>query len=296
MSEPNREGAGGDEPAAGAAGPLARLWEQVSTIVLAVVIALGIRIFLVEPFRIPSESMLPTLLIGDHLFVNKLVYGPRIPFTEIRLPGWRKPERGDVVVFAVARSDDRGLQHIYPADQRPDLPRDDFVKRVVGLPGDRIEVRGERLYVNDERVEEVDTHELFVDEEGHDLEIQREHLNGCDHAVLADPRLPGPRQALLTVPPGRYFMMGDNRDHSNDSRVWGTVRFEEMQGPAFLLYWSWDVNGNFLQFLNPVNWWSAEKRWSRIGSRVRCASPDESLADVGVAGVPAARSPDQHDG
>jgi signal peptidase I len=270
------------EAGEGAPGPLARIWEQVSTLALAVVIALAIRIFLVEPFRIPSESMLPTLLIGDHLFVNKLVYGPKIPFTDMRLPGWREPERGDVVVFTVARGDDRGIARIYPADERPDLPRDDFVKRIVGLPGDRIEVRRNRVYVNGERVEVVDTSEIFVDESGHDLMIQREQLGECDHAVLDDPRLPGRRRPALVVPEGRYFMMGDNRDHSNDSREWGTVRLEEMQGPAFILYWSWDVNGNFLKFLNPVNWWTAEKRWGRIFSRVRCLRPDESLASAGI--------------
>ena len=261
---------------------LARVWEQVSTLGLAVAIALSIRIFLIEPFRIPSESMLPTLLIGDHLFVDKLAYGPRIPFTDWRLPGWREPERGDVVVFTVARGRDRGIERIHPADERPDLPRDDFVKRIVGLPGDRVEIRRNRVYVNDEPVVLTDTQEVFVDEGGRGLAIHREELGDCEHAVLDDPRLPGDRKSPMVVPEGRYFMMGDNRDHSNDSRRWGTVRLEEMQGPAFILYWSWDVNGNFLQFLNPLNWWKAEKRWSRIFSRVRCLQPGETLADAGI--------------
>ena len=158
-----------------------------------------------------------------------------------------------------------------------------FQKRMHAKAGDRIEVRRNRVYVNDEPLETIETSESFVDGAGHDLRIQREQLGDCDHAVLDDPRLPGRRKSALVVPPGRYFMMGDNRDHSNDSREWGTVRLEEMQGPAFILYWSWDVNGNFLKFLNPMNWWNAEKRWSRIFSRVRCLRPDESLADAGIS-------------
>ena len=248
-------------------------WEQVSTFVVAILVALAIRAFVVEPFRIPSGSMFPTLLIGDHLFVNKFIYGSRIPFTDLRLPGLRKPARGDVVVFSIARGSEAGGQ-IFPADARPDLPLDDFVKRIVGLPGDEIEIRGGRVYVNDERVELLDTKAVFVDDVGRKLAVQRERLDGCEHEVLDNPShrsAPG----RFTVPPGRYFMMGDNRDHSNDSRYWGTVRFEEIQGPAFILYWSWDVNGNFLQFLNPVNWWTAEKRWDRIFSRVRCLASEE---------------------
>ena len=278
---------GGAEPEARPAGPLARVWEQLSTLLLAIAIALTIRVFVIEPFRIPSESMLPTLLIGDHLFVNKFAYGAKVPFTDIRLPGFREPERGDVVVFVVARELNRGMPRIYPADKRPDLPRDDFVKRIVGLPGDRLEVRNNRVYVNDRLVEISEIDGVFHDDSGHGLAIQRERLDGCDHAVLDDPAIPGQRRSPVVVPPGRYFVMGDNRDHSNDSRIWGTVRFEEIRGPAFILYWSWDVNGNFLQFLNPVNWWTAEKRWSRVFSRVRCFEPGESLAERGI-GAPSA--------
>ncbi len=250
-----------------------RTWDQISTFVFAVAIAVSIRAFVIEPFRIPSGSMLPTLLIGDHLFVNKFVYGVRIPFTELRLPALREPMRGDVVVFVVARNGDR----IIPADRRPDLPRDDFVKRIVGLPGDRVEVRGQRLYVNGTPAELLETGELFSDPRGSQLELKLENLGGCVHAVLRDPR-PGRRpleRTPFTVPEGRYFMMGDNRDYSNDSRRWGTVRFEELKGPAFILYWSWDVNGSFLQFLNPINWWSAEKRWDRVFRRVKCETPPE---------------------
>ena len=275
------------QPAADLLGPrvgvLAWLWEQFGTLVLAVLIALAIRAFVIEPFRIPSGSMLPTLLIGDHLFVNKFVYGPRIPFTDYRLPGLREPRRGDVVVFRVARNSGNraGRPGIFPADQRPDLPQDDFVKRVVGLPGDHVQVRSGRVYINDRIVDLVATDREFVDEDGRRLDVLSERLDGCEHAVLDDRVGRGLLFADTVVPEGRYFMLGDNRDHSNDSRAWGTVRLEEIQGPAFILYWSWDVNGNVLQFLNPVNWWSAEKRWGRIFKRVKCGPVTGAIAGAG---------------
>jgi signal peptidase I len=252
---------------------LARVWEQVGTLVLAVAIALGIRAVLVEPYRIPSGSMFPTLLIGDHLFVNKFLYGARIPFSDWHLPAIRDPERGDVVVFQVARDGNA----IVPADRNPDLPRDDFIKRLVGLPGDRIEVRAGVLYVNGEAMPRQATGEIFVDEYGGRLEIEQERLGECVHATLDDPRLPSgswlENVAPRVVPPGRYFFMGDNRGHSRDSRDWGTVRRDALKGPAFLIYWSWDVRGNFLQFFNPLNWWSAEKRWGRVFDWVACDVP-----------------------
>ena len=277
----------GDEDAEGRSpgrSRLAAIWEQVSTLLVAVLIALAIRAFLVEPFRIPSGSMFPTLLIGDHLFVNKLTYGPRIPFTDIRLPGFREPERGDVVVFEVGRNDGRESElrtDIVPADLYPDLPQDDFVKRLVGLPGDRIRIRDGRLTINGVPMEQIATGEVFEDCRGASLAVRDEVLGECVHQVLDDPVLSNPfgRDREYEVPEGRYFMMGDNRDHSNDSRNWGTVRLDEMKGPAFFLYWSWDVNGNALQFFNPMNWWNADKRWSRAFSRVRCQSLEEAGLD-----------------
>jgi signal peptidase I len=256
--------------------------DQVVTLAIAIAIALAIRQFLVEPFRIPSGSMFPTLLIGDHLFVNKVAYGSRIPFTDWRLPSYRKPQRGDVVVFEVARPRNRiGGRDIKPVDLAPkDTPREDFVKRLVGLPGDRVAWRGGRVYINDVPLKIHSTDSQFVDESGVAFDVSWEDLGDCRHAILDDPR---PRRALESrldrgtwvVEPGRYFMMGDNRDNSNDSRGWGTVRLQEMKGPAVILYWSWDVNGNMLSFFNPVNWFEAEKRWDRVFQRVRC----EDVAD-----------------
>jgi signal peptidase I len=262
---------------------LGAIVDQVVTLVVAITIALAIRQFMVEPFRIPSGSMFPTLLIGDHLFVNKLAYGSRIPFSDLRLPAYREPERGDVVVFEVARPRNQmGGRDIKPVDLAPEsAPREDFVKRLVGMPGDRIAWRGGRVYINDVPLAVTPTERGFVDESGHSFDMSWEDLGACRHAILDDPR-PRPMhetrldRGTWVVEPGRYFMMGDNRDNSNDSRGWGTVRLEEMKGPAFILYWSWDVNGNMLSFFNPGNWFSAEKRWDRIFQRVRCESTPTS--------------------
>jgi signal peptidase I len=246
---------------------LRRQLDEANTLLVAVLIALALRAFVIEPFRIPSGSMLPTLLIGDHLFVNKFVYGVKVPFTGIRLPELRDPQRGDVVVFTVARDQ----SSIYPADRRPELGREEFVKRVVGLPGDTVEVQQGIVRVNGEVVAVEEQGESFTDDAGHRLRLGRSRLGGHEHAVLDDPLLSGLSQAKFTVEPGRYFMMGDNRDHSNDSRNWGTVRLDEFKGPAFILYWSWNYEGGWLELANPLTWWRLlrhETRWDRIGDRV----------------------------
>ncbi len=207
--------------------------------------------------------MLPTLLIGDHRFVNKFVYGPKIPFTDIRLPGLREPERGDIIVFTVAR---RGSETL-PADRYPDLPTEEFVKRIVGLPGDRVEVQGEKVIVNGVEMDVEPLPGKFVDPGGRELDVLQVSVGDKQYRILDDPnayfRAPRP---VTTVEEGRYLVLGDNRDHSKDSRVWGTVREAEIKGPAFVLYWSWDFNGGWIELLNPLTWWNSEKRWDRIGS------------------------------
>jgi len=249
-------------------------WEQFGSLLVAVAIALAIRTFVVEPFRIPSESMLPTLLVGDHLFVNKFAYGARIPFTEIRLPGLRDPQRGDVVVFTVAR-DPRDPSRICPVDLCPDFPTEEFVKRIVGLPGETLEVRPDgsvrvdgRLLTSDE------TGDAFTNGAGTDLAVRVEANGRCRYHVLDDRRVAGAVKRVQ-VPPGRYFMMGDNRDHSNDSRGWGTVRPLEFKGPALFLYWSWAYNGGWLELLNPLTWWQTEKRWDRFGDSLGCEASSD---------------------
>jgi signal peptidase I len=269
MSAPQRRAQPEAAPPAPSATLARRLWDQFGTLLVAVAIALGIRSCVIEPYRIPSESMLPTLLVGDHLFVNKFVYGIKIPFTDLRLPGLREPRHGDVVVFDVARDRYGG---IFPVDLRPELPEDRFVKRIVGLPGDTVEVRGGALRINGEPVPVEHSGETVRDEDGRELRLAHETLDGRTHAILDDPQQTGPQRGPITLEAGRYFLMGDNRDHSNDSRIWGTVRLADMKGPAFVLYWSWDWNGSWTQLLNPLTWWellTERMRWERIGHGIR---------------------------
>ncbi len=194
------------------------LREYAEALVMAVLLALFIRTFIVQAFKIPSGSMLPTLEVGDHLLVNKFIYGIRIPFIGKRVLSFHDPERNDVIVF------------IYPQDRSKD-----FIKRVVGLPGDVIEIRNKKLYVNGEPAP--DPHAHYDPVNPHTARTPRDNF--------------GP----YTVPDGHVFVMGDNRDHSHDSRFWGPVKIDDILGKAFILYWSWDSN-----HFSP--------RWSRIGMRI----------------------------
>jgi signal peptidase I len=242
-----------------------RLLHNFGSIGLAVGIALLVRAMLFETYYVPSESMLPTLLVGDHMLVNKYAFGAGVPFTSYRLPALREPVRGDVVTFVLGRD---ALGRICPSDRCPDYPVEGFVKRVVGLPGDIVEVKGDRVYLNDEPLEvDFDTGS-FLDDVGTRLRIGREHLAGATHSVLDDPGQGGLTQVRITVPEGRYFMLGDNRDHSADSRAWGTVSREHLKGPVTRIYWSWNNQGSWASMLNPLTWWSllrSETRWDRIG-------------------------------
>jgi len=167
-------------------------------------------------------------------------------------------------VFTVAQ--DGGDTH--PADRRPDLPREDFVKRIIGLPGDRIDWVDGVVFVNGDPFQVVAERGAFRDEAERELVRREVAFEGRRFEVLDDPER-APHRGSFVVEEGRYFVLGDNRDWSKDSRQWGTVRREELKGPAFLLYWSWDFTGEWLALLDPRTWWSADVRWERVGSSIR---------------------------
>jgi len=179
--------------------------EYVEAILWALVLTALLRTFVIQAFRIPSESMVKTLLVGDFLFVNKFEYGAKIPFTHVRLPGLRKPQRGDIIVF-----------------QFPQDPSKDFIKRCIATGGETLEIKNKVVYVN-----------------GHPLtEPYAVHSDSTIRPAGFDFR---DNFGPYTVPPGDLFMMGDNRDNSNDSRYWGPLEMDLVKGRAMFLYWSWDA-------------------------------------------------------
>ncbi len=209
-----------------------------------------------RPFRSPSGAMFPTLLIGDHFYVDPHTFRER------------EPERGEVVIFEVANDGPR----TYPADLRPDLPRALFVKRILGLPGDQIAFRDGAIAVNGEWVETRPLGVTFVDERGGRLDVYEQSVGSRTWRILDDPAGDFPDPEPITVPEGRYYVLGDNRDHSKDSRVWGTVARNDMLGPVTQIYWSWDFNGAWAELLDPRVWWdllSMRTRWERIGLGVQ---------------------------
>ena len=194
-----------------------------------------LRSFLVEPFRIPSGSMLPSLHVGDFILVNKFAYGVRLPIVHTKLAGTDTPQRGEVLVFR------------WPGDNTTN-----YIKRVVGLPGDSVEYRNKRIFINGKPVPvaPLDSHYEFQTSRGLPVaavELEEE-LGGIQHSILINPAAPA-RPARRVVPEGHYFVMGDNRDHSNDSRAWGFVPDANVVGKAFFIWFSWDVaNGGGVAF------------------------------------------------
>ncbi|MFN3478798.1 MAG: signal peptidase I [Thermodesulfovibrionales bacterium] len=180
------------------------IWEYAKAIGTALLLALFIRAYFIQAFKIPSGSMIPTLLIGDHILVNKFIYGTKLPFSDKRILVFRKPQRGDIIVFK------------YPED-----PSRDFIKRVIAVEGDVIESRNKVVYVNGQPVKEP-------------------YIQHTDNLMRPGGVEPRDNFGPYIVPKGKYFMMGDNRDQSYDSRYWGYVDIKEIRGKALIIYWSWD--------------------------------------------------------
>lgn len=222
------------------------LWEWAKSISIAVLLFLVIRTFVVEAFKIPTGSMETTLLVGDWLLVNKAVYGAQVPFTGLRVPAFDDPERGDIVVFR------------YPLD-----PSESYVKRVVGTPGDRVAMRDGAVLVNGELQQEQYARHIQPETDHYDpqFEWQRSYLAPEVDATAYRPSREnwGP----ILVPEGNYFVMGDNRDNSLDSRYWGFVERGLIKGQPLFIYYSYDA-----EKLRPLPWLT-EIRWSRLGHLVR---------------------------
>ncbi len=195
------------------------LREYGEAIFIAVILALFIRTFVVQAFKIPSGSMKPTLLVGDHILVNKFIYGVKIPFLNITLIPVKEPERGDIVVFK------------FPED-----PKKDFIKRVIGLPGDTVEIQDKRVFINEKP-------------------LQAPYVTYLDSHVIPGGARPRDNMGPVTVPADSFFVMGDNRDHSYDSRFWGCVDLSALKGKAFIVYWSWNKENSGI-------------RWKRLGSLI----------------------------
>ncbi len=184
-----------------------------------ILVVLVLRSFVAEPFRIPSGSMLPTLIVGDFILVNKFAYGLRLPVVERKIMEVGDPQRGDVVVF-----------------RYPPQPSVDYIKRVVGLPGDKIEYLNKRLYINGTAVKLVPGEK---DGGVSDVSIFEEQLGEVQYSIQITASQPAMDGGVI-VPPGHYFVMGDNRDNSADSRIWGFVPDENLLGKAFMVWMSLD--------------------------------------------------------
>ena len=211
--------------------------EYAEAIIIAMLLAFAIRVFVIQAFKIPSGSMIPTLQIGDHILVSKLSYGLQWPgdctvkmsfppitcYTSDTLMEFGEPDRGDVIVFR------------YPQDEDKD-----FIKRVIGLPGETLEVRNKVVYINGTALND------------------EPYAQRIDHGIIDGSINPRDNFGPIVVPEGSYFVMGDNRDQSLDSRFWGYVKKAKVKGKAFRIYWSWSGRGD----------WTEWVRWERLGKAI----------------------------
>lgn len=196
--------------------PKSKVKEYVESIIIAILIALFIRTFIICAYKIPSRSMVPTLLVGDHILVNKFIYGVKIPLLRKTIIPVGAPKRGEIVVF------------IYPNDRSKD-----FIKRVIGVAGDKVEIKNKKIFINDQEFN--DAYGIF-----------------SDHLILPKSMQPRDNFGPVIVPEKSIFVMGDNRDESLDSRFWGFVSLKDVEGKAFIIYWSWNRDERNL-------------RWERLG-------------------------------
>jgi len=199
-----------------------KVQEYIEAIIIAILIAVVIRTFIVQAYKIPSRSMVPTLLVGDHLLVNKFIYGVKIPVIRRIIVPITDPKRGDIIVF------------IYPNDRTKD-----YIKRVIGVGGDKIEIKNKNIFINDQPYK--DAFGIYSDD--------------TTYPAIMQPR---DNFGPVTVPRGSLFVMGDNRDESADSRFWGFVDLKDVEGKALLIYWSWnsEEQDNLLKKI----------RWQRLGN------------------------------
>jgi signal peptidase I len=247
--------AGAGDPSAGRGQESAlikTLWDWTRSLFVAFVLFLAVRALGVEAFKIPTSSMETTLLVGDFLLVNKAVYGAQIPGTKLRLPALEEPERGDVIVF-----------------NPPHEPQKNYVKRVVGVPGDTLEMREKVLLVNGAPLDE--PYAQYIDREGDAVHQAMTWQRGF---LVASPAAKRPRSSgryhpsrdtwgPIHVPEGSYFVLGDNRDNSEDSRYWGFVARESIRGRPWVVYYSFDrAEGDPMPWINAV-------RWERVGHVIR---------------------------
>jgi len=202
-----------------------KVQEYIEAIIIAILIAVVIRTLIVQAYKIPSRSMVPALLVGDHLLVNKFIYGIKVPVIRKLLIPITDPKRGDIIVF------------IYPNDRTKD-----YIKRVIGVGGDKIEIRNKDIFINDRPYK--DAFGIYSD-------------------PVVYPSIMQPRDNFgpVIVPKGSLFVMGDNRDESADSRFWGFVDLRDVEGKALIIYWSWnsEEQDNLLEKI----------RWDRLGNLLR---------------------------